>query len=48
MVFDGYMSGPTTKDSTHLTRQKHLQGKPVNFTLDMVLHLSKDAFLSNK
>ena len=48
MVFDGYMSGPTTKDSTHLTRQKHLQGKPVHFTLDMVLHLSKDDFLSNK
>lgn len=46
IVFDGYESGPTTKDCTHTRR--HECGPEVLFESSMVLTLKKDVFLSNK
>lgn len=46
IVFDGYSSGPTTKDCTHMRR--HECGPEVLFEPSMVLSLKKDVFLSNK
>jgi len=47
IVFDGYTSGPTTKDNTHARRQKSKPGPEVHFTNDMICTLTKDQFLSN-
>ena len=35
IVFDGYTSGPSTKDMTHLRRSKGIKGRPVHFTHQM-------------
>ena len=46
MVFDGYMSGPTTKDMTHL-RRGGTRGPLVNFTEDQIFTGKKANFLRN-
>ena len=45
--FDGYETGPSTKDSTH-QRRTGCEGRKVTFNLSMKLQLKKDDFLSNK
>ncbi|KAK7088764.1 hypothetical protein V1264_022644 [Littorina saxatilis] len=47
IVFDGYMSGPSTKDMTHLRRTKGRRGAAVHFSPDMVLRSTKEQFLAN-
>ncbi len=47
VVFDGYDSGPSTKDETHQRRNGTEKGVDVEFTLDMVLHMKKKPFLAN-
>ncbi|KAK7111484.1 hypothetical protein V1264_011106 [Littorina saxatilis] len=47
IVFDGYDSGPTTKDTAHLRRSSGAVGPVVMFTKDTVLTSRKDHFLSN-
>lgn len=48
VVWDGYSSGPTTKDMTHLRRSKGLIGRAVHFTPEMTLQSTKEQFLANK
>jgi hypothetical protein len=48
IVFDGYESGPTTKDGAHGKRAKSSVSVPVHFTRDMVCSIKKDEFLANK
>ena len=47
LVFDGYKSGPTTKDMTRNRRSKGVFGKKVMFTPTMPLRSKKENFLSN-
>lgn len=47
IVFDGYTSGPTTKDVTHLRRSDGVVGVEVNFDANMVISCKKEVFLSN-
>ena len=47
IVFDGYISGPSTKDITHLRRCKGKSPTDVHITPEMVLHTKRDAFLAN-
>jgi len=47
VVFDGYKSGPTTKDMTHNRRSKGVFGQKVMFTPTMPLRSKKENFLSN-
>jgi hypothetical protein len=48
VVFDGYGSGPTTKDQVHLRRSSRIIGPEVhNLSPDKRLSFSKDVFLSN-
>ncbi len=47
VVFDGYEVA-STKDSTHMRRNKAKLGPVVSFTSDMKLSGTKDLFLSNK
>ena len=47
IVFDGYGSGPTTKDETHQQRTSSEMGVDVNFILDMLLKMKKKQFLAN-
>ncbi len=47
IVFDGYNSGPSTKDCAHHRRLKGHIGAQVNFVGDMVVHSKKEDFLSN-
>jgi hypothetical protein len=48
VVFDGYGSGPTTKDQVHLRRSSGIIGPEVhNLSPDKRLSFSKDVFLSN-
>ena len=47
IVFDGYESGPTTKDAAHLRRSAGMVGPAVHFTEDMLLTSRKYNFLSN-
>lgn len=47
IVFDCYMSGPSTKDMTHLRRTNGRRGAAVHFSLDMVLRSTKEQFLAN-
>ena len=49
VVFDGYMSGPSTKDMTHLRQSKGVNGNAVHFTpnIYMVLRSTKEQFLAN-
>ncbi|EDO49780.1 predicted protein [Nematostella vectensis] len=46
VVFDGYESGRSTKDSTH-ERRSSVCGPSVEFDGKMVLRIKKDVFLSN-
>ncbi|KAL8619980.1 hypothetical protein ACOMHN_015262 [Nucella lapillus] len=48
VVFDGYDSGPSTKDATHLRRSGGIIGPTVLFNADMILTSCKEVFLSNK
>ena len=48
IVFDGYESGPTTKDATHIKRTNNNTTGLVNFTGDMICTLKKEVFLGNK
>ena len=47
IVFDGYTSGPSTKDGTHQRRLGTRQGRAVNFQTQMSLKIKKEEFLSN-
>ena len=44
VVFDGYASGPSTKDMAHLRRTKGQKWAIVHFSTDMVLQTSKEQF----
>ncbi|KAL8561256.1 hypothetical protein ACOMHN_047112 [Nucella lapillus] len=48
VVFDGYLSGPSTKDPTHHRRQKTKACTDVEFELGMTLNVRKEIFLANK
>ena len=48
IVFDGYPSAPTTKDTTHLKRTKGKKGRLVKFSHNTKLTMSKDKFPLNK
>jgi hypothetical protein len=47
VVFDGYISGPSIKDMTHLRRTKGAVGPKVIFSSNMTLKSKKDHFLAN-
>ena len=47
VVFDGYDSGPSTKDNAHLRRTRE-QMTEVHFTGLTIMNVKKDMFLSNK
>ena len=47
VVFDGYNSGPSTKDNAHLRRTRE-QMTEVHFTGSTTMNVKKDLFLSNK
>lgn len=47
IIFDGYCSGPGTKDMTHLRRSKGMVGTNTAFTADMLLCEKKEHFLAN-
>ena len=47
VVFDGYNNGPSTKDVTHLRRQKGVIGTKVLFTRATPCKTKKDVFLKN-
>ena len=47
IVFDGYVSGHSIKDMTHLRRSKGIKGTPVHFSTQMSLQSSKEQFLEN-
>ena len=47
VVFDGYETGPSTKDNTHLRRSRGKIGAEVHFKEDMILQSKKDDFLAN-
>jgi len=47
LVFDGYESGPTTKDMTRNRRSKGVFGQKVMFTLTMPFRSKKEKLLSN-
>lgn len=47
VVFDGYESGPTTKDNAHIRRNKE-QMTEVPFTgSTVIINVKKEVFLSN-
>jgi hypothetical protein len=47
IVFDGYGSGPSTKDETHQRRSGSEMGVDVDFTPDMLIKMKKKPFLAN-
>ena len=47
IVFDGYASGPSTKDVTHFRRSKGNIGTNVKFRYDTPFKTKKDTFLGN-
>lgn len=47
VVFDGYGSGPSTKDMTHQRRKSSLRAPVINFTETMLFTSTKESFLSN-
>ncbi|KAL5005019.1 hypothetical protein ScPMuIL_018475 [Solemya velum] len=47
VVFDGYASGPTTKDMTHRRRSHGMVGSNVLFRASMSLKSKKEHFLAN-
>ena len=48
VVFDGYLSGPSTKDPTQQRRAGILVGATVQFSGSMIFNGRKEDFLSNK
>ena len=46
VVFDGYDSGPSTKDNAHLQRNRE-QMTEVHFTGSTIMNVKKDVFHSN-
>ena len=48
IVFDGYVSAPSTKDVVHSRRARSHSSPLVNFTKDMVCTTKKDDFLANQ
>jgi len=48
IVFDGYSSGPTTKDEAHHRRAASGMGVDVDVGADMVLRMQKKLFLANQ
>ena len=48
IVFDGYVSAPSTKDVVHIRRARSHSSPLVNFTKDMVCTMKKDDFLANQ
>ncbi|KAH3861506.1 hypothetical protein DPMN_024436 [Dreissena polymorpha] len=46
IVFDGYLSGPTTKDTAHIRRTHGVVGPKVYFTKCTPLASRKEKFLS--
>ena len=48
VVFDGYLSSCSTKDTTHLRRSKGKTSREVQFQVDMTLQVSKEEFMLNK
>jgi len=48
IVFDGYVSAPSTKDVAHSRRARSHSSPLVNFTKDMVCTIKKDDFLANQ
>ncbi|ESP02014.1 hypothetical protein LOTGIDRAFT_157147 [Lottia gigantea] len=47
IVFDGYASGPTTKDAAHLRRSRVVVGTKVSFSESTPCSSKRDHFLSN-
>ena len=47
MIFDGYDSGPSTKDVTHSRRYSTLKSPTINFTEDMMFTSIQERFLAN-
>jgi hypothetical protein len=47
VVFDGYTSGPDTKDALHLKRTKGIVGTKVTFSDNTPFRSKKDTFLAN-
>ena len=47
VVFDGYKSGPSTKDITHLRRSKGCIGISIQFEESMIPPIKKTHFLTN-
>ena len=47
MIFDGYGSGPSTKDVTHSPRYSTLKSSTINFTEDMMFTSTREKFLAN-
>ena len=47
VVFDGYRSGPSTKDAAHQRRAANGIGPEVKFTPTMLVNQKKEVFLSN-
>ncbi|VDI55510.1 Hypothetical predicted protein [Mytilus galloprovincialis] len=47
VVFDGYVSGPDTKDAMHLKRTKGISGTKVTFTETTPFRSKKETFLAN-
>ncbi|CAC5377773.1 unnamed protein product [Mytilus coruscus] len=47
VVFDGYVSGPDTKDAMHLKRTKEIFGTKVTFTETTPFRSKKELFLAN-
>ena len=48
VVFDGYPTEPTTKDTAHLKRSKGMKGISVQFSLNSKLSMTKEKFLLSK
>ena len=46
-VFDGYASGPSTKDVTHIRRKRGIVSTSVRFTIGTPFRSNKDTFLYN-
>ena len=48
VVFNGYLTEPTTKDTAHLKRSKGMKGISVQFSLNSKLSMTKEKFLLSK
>ena len=48
LVFDGYISGPTTKDNVHLRRTGERRSKDINISSDKVVYSKKKCIPLNQ